>query len=114
MHRILAGQDEGTVFVPNPNKLKGRKRWIAFFHHPSGSLFVDDGAREALTEQGRSLLFPGVTRCEGRFQKGDVVCLCDSNGTEFARGLTRFSQEQIQSGRVAREAVVHRNDLVVW
>ncbi|MBI3874613.1 MAG: glutamate 5-kinase, partial [Verrucomicrobia bacterium] len=48
---ILSGTDEGTLFVPKPNKLKGRKRWIAFFHHPKGTLFVDDGARRALREK---------------------------------------------------------------
>src|SRR6185503_7681681 len=39
--RILAAEEEGTLFVPQPNKLAGRKRWIAFFNHPKGSLFVD-------------------------------------------------------------------------
>lgn len=114
LQRILDGHDEGTVFVPNPNRLKGRKRWIAFFHHPAGSLVVDDGARKALVEQGRSLLAPGVTRCEGQFNKGDIVCIRDLNGTEFARGLTRFPLETVRSGQIAREVVVHRDDLVVW
>src|SRR3989440_6447638 len=41
---ILSGDDEGTLFVPQPVRLKGRKRWIAFFHHPRGALFVDNGA----------------------------------------------------------------------
>ena len=35
---ILAGKDEGTLFVPKPGRLTGRKRWIAFFHHPKGAL----------------------------------------------------------------------------
>src|SRR5204863_964888 len=32
--QILAGEDEGTLFVPQSTKLQGRKRWIAFLHHP--------------------------------------------------------------------------------
>ena len=44
---ILAGREEGTLFVPQAGRLKGHKRWIAFFHHPKGALFVDDGARKA-------------------------------------------------------------------
>ena len=36
---ILAGKEEGTIFVPRPDKLKGRKRWIAFFHRPAGTLY---------------------------------------------------------------------------
>src|SRR6266478_418427 len=48
--RVVAGEVEGTLFVPQPAKLQGRKRWIAFFHHPKGALFVDEGARKALRE----------------------------------------------------------------
>src|SRR5437764_452830 len=29
---ILSGDEEGTLFVPQPTLLTGRKRWIAFFH----------------------------------------------------------------------------------
>ena len=67
LSRVLDGQEEGTLFVAQPNRLKGRKRWIAFFHHPKGSIFVDDGARKALRELGKSLLPPGVVRCDGHF-----------------------------------------------
>jgi len=31
---ILAGAEEGTLFVAQPTRLQGRKRWIAFFLHP--------------------------------------------------------------------------------
>src|SRR5207249_8547399 len=27
--RVLGGEDEGTLFVPKPTRLRGRKRWIA-------------------------------------------------------------------------------------
>jgi glutamate 5-kinase len=111
--RIVEGEDEGTLFVPQPNKLKGRKRWIAFFHHPKGSLFVDDGAKRALRENGRSLLPPGVARCEGDFHAGDIVRLCDLNGTEFARGIARFSAAEIGARQPSRAEVVHRDDLVI-
>jgi glutamate 5-kinase len=111
--RIVAGDDEGTMFVPQPNKLKGRKRWIAFFHHPRGALYVDDGARKALSESGKSLLPPGIARCEGEFDAGDIVRICDLNGTEFARGIARHSASEINARQLARTEVVHRDDLVL-
>lgn len=111
--RIMAGEDEGTMFVPQPNKLKGRKRWIAFFHHPRGALYVDDGARKALRESGKSLLPPGIARCEGEFAAGDIVRICDLNGTEFARGIARFSASEISGRQLPRSEVVHRDDLVI-
>lgn len=111
--QILAGEDEGTLFVAQPNKLQGRKRWIAFFHHPKGALFVDQGARKALREGGKSLLPPGVARCEGNFEAGDVVRICDPDGTEFARGIARFGAGEIRDRKPARVELVHRDDLVI-
>lgn len=110
---VLGGGEEGTLFVPQPTRLAGRKRWIAFFHHPRGALFVDDGARRALREKGRSLLPPGVARCEGEFAAGDVVRICDLDGTEFARGMAAFSSAEISARRLERVEVVHRDNLVI-
>ncbi|MGD0349423.1 MAG: glutamate 5-kinase [Verrucomicrobiota bacterium] len=111
--KILGGEDEGTLFVPEPKRLQGRKRWIAFFHHPQGALFVDDGAKHALREKGRSLLPPGVARCEGEFAAGDVVRICDLDGTEFARGIARFDSAAVRARQLPKEELVHRDDLVI-
>jgi glutamate 5-kinase len=113
LNRVLAGEEEGTLFVPQPNKLKGRKRWIAFFHHPRGTLVVDDGAKKALRDGGKSLLLPGIARCEGRFGAGDVVRICDLDGTEFARGLCRYEAAGIKARRRGAREAVHRDDLVI-
>jgi glutamate 5-kinase len=111
--KILGGEDEGTLFVPQPTKLQDRKRWIAFFHHPKGTLAVDDGAKKALRESGKSLLPPGVARCEGNFIANDVVRICDLDGTEFARGIAKFNAEEIRAKKLARVELVHRDDLVI-
>ena len=111
--RVMAGEEEGTLFVPQATKLQGRKRWIAFFHYPKGALFVDNGAKEALREKGKSLLRPGIARCEGEFAVGDVVRICDLDGTEFARGIARFDSVAITGRKLPKEEVVHRDDLVI-
>jgi glutamate 5-kinase len=111
--RITDSEDEGTLFVPQATKLQGRKRWIAFFHHPKGALFVDDGAKTALRENGKSLLPPGVARCEGAFAAGDVVRICDLNGTEFARGIAKFNGDEVRGRKLTRVELVHRDDLVI-
>lgn len=111
--RILAGEEEGTLFVPRPTRLQGRKRWIAFFHHPKGTLFVDAGAKKALREGGKSLLPPGIARCEGDFSAEDVVRICDLDGTEFARGIAGFGSSEIRAGQLRRVEVVHRDNLVI-
>lgn len=111
--RVMAGEDEGTLIVPQEGKLQGRKRWIAFFHHPKGTLFVDNGARKALRENGKSLLPPGIARCEGDFEAGEVVRICDLDGTEFARGIAGFSSPEIKGRQLKRVEVVHRDNLVI-
>jgi len=113
LRRVSDGEGEGTLFVAQPNKLKGRKRWIAFFRHPKGVLVVDDGAKKALRDGGKSLLPPGIKQCEGGFVAGDVVKICDVEGREFARGIARHTADEIKSGALARTEVVHRDDLVI-
>lgn len=110
---ILAHHDEGTLFVPKPSRLASRKRWIAFFHRPAGSVFVDEGAKKALREKGRSLLLPGVAKCEGNFKAGDVVSIRDANGTEFARGIAKAGSDAIREKKLPKADVVHRDNLVI-
>jgi glutamate 5-kinase len=113
LERILNCEEEGTLFVPNERRLASRKRWIAFFHRPRGAIYVDEGARQALREQGKSLLPPGINRCEGEFHPGDVVSVCDLNGTEFARGLTDVPSDAIRRKEIPRQEVIHRDNLVI-
>ena len=54
------GEDVGTLFLPSERKLKGRKRWIAFFHRPKGALIVDRGAKDGLQGTGKK---PPAQRC---------------------------------------------------
>ncbi len=109
----MAGEAEGTAFVPQSARLQGRKRWIAFFHHPKGTLFVDAGAKVALCEKGKSLLPPGVARCEGEFAAGSVLRICDLDGVEFARGISNFSSAEIRDKQSGRREVIHRDNLVI-
>ena len=109
---ILEGREEGTLFVAQPSKLAGRKRWIAFFHRAQGALFVDDGAKKALRDNGKSLLAPGIARCEAEFAPGEVVRICDLDGTEFARGISEFGSDVVKA-KQASGVVVHRDNLVL-
>ena len=47
------------------------------------------------------------------FAAGDIVRVCDLNGTEFARGIAKFSAAEIEKRQVPRAEVVHRDDLVI-
>jgi glutamate 5-kinase len=107
---LLAGHEIGTLFVPRPRRLPGRKRWIAFFQRPVAWVEVDDGAKKALCDDGSSLLAKGVTRSEGIFHADDVISIRDRAGVEFARGLARTGHDAC-AGKTG--VIVHRDDLVV-
>lgn len=118
----LAGRSVGTVVQPRPGRLPSRKLWIAFARGVSGRIVVDDGARHALAEGGRSLLPVGVTAVEGTFGPDDTVEIVAADGTVFAKGLVRHDSGRLRAviGRRTDtlddrdlHEVVHRDDLVV-
>ena len=94
-------------------ELSAYKLWLRFAKEPVGTLHVDDGARRAVAEQGRSLLAVGVARCEGRFDAGDAVELVGPDGIAFARGVAGAGAAEIAERPVGLEAV-HRDRLVVY
>ena len=59
----------GTRFRPREVVLPARKLWIAFAIGASGTIVVDDGARRALVERGRSLLPAGIVSVAGRLRR---------------------------------------------
>ena len=114
-----------TWFLPAPDGLTARKRWIAGSLHPAGRLVVDPGAARALAA-GRSLLPAGVRAVEGDFDRGDPVLIQSTAGATLARGLTAYASpdaariaghrsEEIEAilGWRGRDEMVHRDDLVV-
>lgn len=110
---VMRGDAEGTLFIPGREKLRGHKRWVAFFHHPKGRVWVDAGARAALLESKGSLLLKGVRKVEGEFTPEDVISICDEGGVEFARGQVKASATEIRRQLESRPEIVNRDDLVV-
>lgn len=111
--RILAGEDEGTLFTARAGRLPGRKRWIAFFQRAAGHLEVDAGAGRAICDEGRSLLAAGVTGVGGDFEAGAVVEIRDGSGREMARALARMGSAALRKPSVRGGVAVHRDDLVI-
>ena len=124
--RLLAGTGPGTFFVPSGRRMDAKKRWLAYFQRPTGTLLVNACAVPVLREQGRSLLAVGITGSTGAFVPGDVVNIAGPDGKVIARGKTAFACDDIPRlagqhgdamhtlfpGRKHLE-VVHRNDLVL-
>lgn len=90
----LRGEEVGTLFLSSDSGLNRRKHWIAYTLKPTGRIIVDDGAKNVLLKQGKSLLPSGVIKVEGRFERGACVRLCGLDGVEFARGLSDYSSAE--------------------
>jgi glutamate 5-kinase len=123
---IFANDAIGTLFLPHGEAISARRRWLGLTARPRGSFHLDDGARKAVEQDGRSLLPVGVLSVAGTFGKGEVVSLCNRDGIEFARGLTNYSSadadrirglatDQIQRavGKVPYVEMIHRDNLAV-
>ena len=125
LEKILRGEDIGTLIMPEVNKLTSRKHWIAFTLEPLGKIIVDDGAKKAILQKGKSLLPSGVLSSEGKFSLDDPVVLVDVQGQQFAKGLTNYSSAEINKikglkttevenrlGYTHGDEIIHRDDLV--
>jgi glutamate 5-kinase len=126
LHQILKGKEIGTLILPKGEALSSRKHWIAFNPKPKGDLIVDEGAKKAVVQKGKSLLPSGVVRIKGSFDRGDLVTCVGPRGKEFARGLVNYSASELEKIKGLRsneieitlgykysDEVIHRDDLVV-
>ena len=124
--RVLKGEDVGTLFLPVSNKrMRSKKTWFDFFSTPAGKIVIDDGAVEALTRKGKSLLPSGIVRVEGDFERGDTVEILSGNGELVAKGLANLDSDDLAeiAGKKSAEArkilgpvddeAVHRDNMVV-
>jgi len=113
--RILKGERIGTLFLEREEKLLSRKHWISFGAKPKGVICIDDGAKRALLEGGKSLLLPGILSWEGHFKKDDVIIIRDKNNHEIARGITSYATGTLErsTDKRGQPEVVHRDNLVL-
>lgn len=93
--KLLEEQIIGSYFTPHKVPIKSHKRWIAIQDHTHGTLTVDAGAAKALIESGKSLLAPGIISCEGNFDAGDVVSICDPQGKDIAHGTVNLDTSEL-------------------
>ena len=123
---FFAGEEIGTLFLPARDRLTAKKHWIAFSKKTRGKLIVDEGARCAMVERGKSLLPSGIIGVEGGFDRGDAVRLCSADGSEIATGVINYAltellrimghkSSEIETilGYKYADEVVHRDNLVL-
>ncbi len=127
LKRVITGEEVGTFFYPNKKVLSHKKRWIAYSVAPKGEIFIDDGAKNAIVVNGKSLLPGGIIKIKGEFSPGDPVDILDKNNNLIGRGLVNYSNtivekimgkrsDKIKSfvGEKYYDEVIHRDNLVIY
>lgn len=126
-----AGAGVGTLFKApaRPHEITPKKLWIALGDAVHGTLVVDEGARAALVERGKSLLSVGIAAVEGRFDADGIVDVADGTGHVFARGRVTAgsdllalacgkSRDELAANAILSplvdRSVIHRDDLVLF
>ena len=124
---IFSGKEVGTLFWSGKGKIRDRKHWIAHTLKSSGTLTIDEGARKALVERGKSLLPAGLITVKGHFEFGNALTLLDESGKEIGRGLVNYNSRDLERIKGMKTSavrsmmeesfykeVIHRDDLVVF
>lgn len=123
---IFEGGETGTLINPEKEKMSARKHWIAYTLKTRGEIVIDDGAKDAVTRYGKSVLPTGVIGVKGKFDIGDAIVCLDKEGNILAKGLTSYSSREINKILGAKTSeiesilgytyggeILHRDDLAV-
>ena len=124
--RLAAGEEIGTLLLPEKQPVAARKQWLAGQLKAKGQLVIDAGAVKVLQGSGRSLLPVGVIAVHGNFVRGDVVTVMDETGREIARGLVNYDSGEVaqllrcSSDRIVEllgydgeQEIIHRDNMVM-
>lgn len=124
--RLANGEAIGTQLVSDMAPIAARKQWLADHLQTAGTLVLDAGAVQKLTQDGKSLLPIGVLDVIGEFGRGEVVTCVDEAGLVIARGLSNYASADARRikrhpsseiaailGFVEEQELIHRDNLVV-
>ena len=106
----------GTVFHTRPDsKLNAWKFWALYAADAEGVLRLDQGAVDAVTRGGTSLLAVGITGIEGEFHAGDIVEILGPDSQAVGRGEVAYDAAELATmlGRQSDELPEHQRRAVV-
>jgi glutamate 5-kinase len=124
--KLFSGQQHGTCFIPQKQRLTSRKCWIAYSLKPQGTIKIDDGAVKAILNNGKSLLPSGIIAVKSNFGVGAAVAFQNQRCESLGIGLVNYSSADIdkikglQSNRIKQvlghksyDEIIHRDNLAI-
>jgi glutamate 5-kinase len=96
LSRLFNSDKMPGTFIHPKQPLKEKKRWIRFGAGFAGIITINKCAVEVLERDHASLLPVGIVTVEGEFLKGQIVTICDEDGGELGRGITRIDAADLK------------------
>jgi len=114
---IMENKKIGTLFQPQKNA-SNLKKWLAHSEgFVKGTIYINDGARQALLEnKASSLLLVGITKIEGDFDKGDIVKVMSEGGELLGLGISQYEEEKAKEriGWKNQRPLIHYDYLFLY
>lgn len=123
---LIKQQKVGTWFKAQAQQVNAKKHWLLHTLKPKGDITVDNGAVDAITRNGASLLPSGISQSSGVFRKGDAIKVKSNDGKVIAQGVCQFNSEELKKilgcqssnieevlGYCPSRVVIHRDDLAL-
>ncbi len=87
----------GTVFhTREERRLSAWKFWALYSADTGGTLHLDDGAVEAVTKKGKSLLPVGIVDVDGEFRAGEIVDIVGPESKIVGRGEVKYDSSTLR------------------
>ncbi|GEK30002.1 glutamate 5-kinase 1 [Kurthia zopfii] len=110
---ILNGDGDGTYIAKeNPQQISSQKQWISLFSETNGSIYIDEGAENAILNNGKSLLPAGVYLITGDFIEGDVVDIYRERRL-IGKGEVRYNSDELKKCMGKRTDEINNHTVVV-
>jgi glutamate 5-kinase len=108
LSKILAGAEEGTLFLGKAIPKDRRLRWMPFSDKRLSEIVLKDEAINRI-KKGQGHLYPAdLVKVVGHFNVGEVVRLADRKGQTFAKGICRYSSKECQKIKGVRTWLIDR------
>ena len=100
-----------TRFIPNPHSVSNIKKWMAHSEDfAKGTVYINAGAEEVISSsRASSLLFVGIIRIEGDFEKDDLVHVVGADGRPLGIGCTYYGSDEARLliGKKDQKPMIH-------
>jgi glutamate 5-kinase len=101
--KIIKTNKKYTIFKNNFTDSKkskhqsiAKKKWLAGFVNPKGSIIINDEAVAKLKKHKVSILAIGTVAVEGNFSKGEAIFIKDQNNHHIASGISNHASFDIE------------------